>query len=152
MKDMPDAREHPRLIEPVREALRVLARPYVIENVMGAPLVDPVLLCGTMFGLGAAGFELQRHRLFETSFPVVPPSLCKHELPVIGVYGGHVRCRSTKFWRDGGRDFPGYDKKRLALGAMGVTHAMTMNELSESIPPAYTEFIGTTLLGNVIAL
>lgn len=151
MKDMPDAREHPKLIGEVRELLLGLGLPYVIENVVGARvhMESPALLCGTMFGLSAAGFELQRHRLFETSFPLIPPSGCKHELPVIGVYGGHVRCRSTKFWRNGGRDFPGYSKKQLAMTAMGVTHRMTMDELSEAIPPAYTEFIGRQLLAAV---
>ncbi len=151
MKDMPDAREHPKLIGEVRDLLKELGRPYVIENVVGARahMIDPVLLCGTMFGLGDAGFELQRHRLFETSFPVLPPSGCKHELPVIGVYGGHVRCRSTKFWRNGGRDFPGYDKKQLAMTVMGVTHRMTMNELSEAIPPQYAEYVGRQLLATL---
>lgn len=150
MKDMPDAREHPRLIGPVRELLRVIGKPYVIENVVGArsELVDPVLLCGTMFGLSAAGFELQRHRLFETSFPLAAPGGCRHELPVIGVYGGHVRCRSNRFWR-GGADFPGFDKKQLAMTAMGVSHPMTMVELSEAIPPQYTEFVGRRLMAHL---
>lgn len=149
MKNMPDARQHPQLVEPIRKLLVEIGRPYVIENVVGAPLVDPVLLCGTMFGLSVAGFELQRHRLFECSIPVTAPSICKHALPVIGVYGGHVRCRSTKFWRNGGRDFPGYDRKQLAMSAMGVSHKMTMGELSEAIPPAYTEHIGRQLLAAV---
>lgn len=146
MKNMPDAREHPDLVSPVRDLLQASGLPYVIENVEGAPLRDPVTLCGTMLGLGAAGFELRRHRLFESSIPLMAPARCNHVNPVIGVYGGHVRCRSTKFWRNGGADFPGYDKKRLAMAAMGVGHHMTMNELSEAIPPAYSEYIGRQLI------
>lgn len=146
MKHMPDAKEHAELVDPVRELLAATGRPYVIENVAGAPLRDPLTLCGTMFGLGAAGFELQRHRLFESNVMLMTPGECNHVSPVIGVYGGHVRCRSTKFWRNGGADFPGYDKKQLALDAMGVEHHMTMNELSEAIPPAYTEYVGLRVM------
>ena len=146
MRNMPDARPHPRLIEPVREMLAASGKPYVIENVPGAPLDDPVLLCGSMFGLGADGFELRRHRLFETNWHLFLPGPCRHRNPVIGVYGGHVRCRSSKYWRASGADFPGRDKKHLAMTAMGVEHPMTMNELSEAIPPAYTRFVGEQLL------
>ncbi len=146
MRDMPDARVHPRLIEPTRHRLEMSGLPYVIENVPGAPLQDPIMLCGTMFDLQSHGFQLRRHRLFESNLPISPPRPCSHRQPVIGVYGGHVRCRSTLFWRDGGADFPGYDKKNLALQAMGIEHPMTMNELSEAIPPAYTEHIGRQLL------
>lgn len=155
MRDMPDAREHPRLIGEVRKLLRCAGKPYVIENVEGARahMLNPLLLCGTMFGLGAAGFELQRHRLFETSFPAAaPPRRCEHRLPVIGIYGGHVRCRSAKFWRNGGGDFPGYDRKALAKEAMGIDHTVTMNELSEAIPPAYTEWIGNQLMEGLGSL
>ena len=149
MRHMPDARPHPRLIEPTRKLLQQTGLPYVIENVVGAPLIEPIMLCGSMFGLQAEGFQLQRHRLFESNITLNMPASCDHRQPTIGVYGGHVRCRSAKFWRNGGADFPGYDKKQLALQAMGIDHHMTMNELSESIPPAYTEYIGTQLLATI---
>jgi DNA (cytosine-5)-methyltransferase 1 len=142
MKHMPDAKDHPELIEPTRELLERVDVPWVIENVIGAPLNNAMVLCGTMFGLGAAGFSLQRHRQFETNFDVEAPGECNHAKPTIGIYGGHVRCRSTKFWRNTGADFPGYDKKALAIEAMGGTHWMTMNQMSEAIPPAYTEHVG----------
>jgi DNA (cytosine-5)-methyltransferase 1 len=146
MRNMPDARTHPELVAPIRELLQAIGLPYVIENVVGAPLQNPMLLCGSMFGLQAEGFQLRRHRLFESNMNLMLPGPCAHTSPVIGVYGGHVRCRSTKFWRAGAADFPGYDKKRLAMTAMGVEHRMTMDELSEAIPPTYTEFIGAQLL------
>lgn len=151
MRHMPDAKHHPELIEPTRELLELFDVPWVIENVIGAPLIDAMVLCGTMFGLGAAGFALQRHRQFETNFNIEAPGDCDHDKPTIGIYGGHVRCRSTKFWRNTGADFPGYDKKALAVEAMGGTHWMTMNQMSEAIPPAYTEYIGEQLMNEVIA-
>lgn len=145
MRHMPDAKVHPELIEPTRELLNELGIPWVIENVSGAPLLDAVTLCGSMFGLGAAGFSLQRHRQFESNIELNVPSACNHSGPTIGVYGGHVRCRSSKFWRATGADFPGMDKKALANEAMGIDW-MTMNQLSEAIPPAYSKHIGQLLM------
>lgn len=146
MKHMPDARTHQNLVGATRDLLLKTGLPYVIENVVGAPLQNPTMLCGSMFGLRAEGFSLQRHRLFESNVPIDAPRLCQHTGPTIGVYGGHIRCRSAKFWRNGGADFPGYDKKQMAMIAMGIDHHMTMNELSEAIPPPYTKHIGTQLL------
>src|SRR5690554_2039294 len=45
------AGNHPDLLEPTREAVRATGLPYVIENVEGAPLLDPLTLCGSEFGL-----------------------------------------------------------------------------------------------------
>ena len=64
----------PRLVEPVREMLKASGKPYVIENVEGAPLLDYVVLCGTMF----PGLRVIRHRLFESNFPIAVPKHRKH--------------------------------------------------------------------------
>jgi len=148
MKHMPDAKQHPELVEPVREMLQEWGGPYAIENVEGAPLLDPITLCGSMFDLGVLGFQLRRHRLFESNVALLPPRDCAHRQPTIGIYGGHVRCRSKKFWRDTAADFPGYDKPTLACAAMGAGW-MTMGELSEAIPPAYTQHVGAQLLAVI---
>lgn len=61
---------HPDLIGPTRFRLTESGKPYVIENVVGAPLLKPTLLQGTMFGL-----RTERKRLFETSFLLPMPPL-----------------------------------------------------------------------------
>ena len=75
---------HPRLIEPAREVLDGIGIPYVIENVVGAELKDPVRLCGEMFSLGVI-----RHRLFETNWPLEQPEHVKHRGRVRGWRHGH---------------------------------------------------------------
>ena len=85
-------KDHPDLIPQTRELLHRIGRPFVIENVPGAPLVSPMTLCGTMFGLRTdCGAELRRHRLFETNWPLMCGLKCRHyqsELPcTISVHG-----------------------------------------------------------------
>jgi DNA (cytosine-5)-methyltransferase 1 len=130
-------REHPRLIEPTRELLRRVGLPYVIENVEGAPLEDPITLCGSMFGL-----EVRRHRLFECSFPISQPG-CEHETqgPVVGVYGNTGAGGNRGLERRRGRSNGVQDWRR----AMGIDW-MGVKELTQAVPPAYTEFIGHTLI------
>lgn len=137
---------HPDLIAKTRDLLIETGKPYVIENVVGAPLVNPVLLCGTMFGLQTRrGLQLRRHRLFETSFPIGLAPTCNHKngcstigqngkkMPnTIGVWG-HSGGRSK---RDGLLLF----RLRDRMDAMGINW-MTCKELSEAIPPAYTRWI-----------
>jgi DNA (cytosine-5)-methyltransferase 1 len=145
LKTMHNARRHVDLVPATRIALRALGLPYVIENVVGAPLRDPVVLCGTMFGLGVADAELRRHRLFEMSFPVLTPP-CRHRSSrTIGIYGEGCRDSRRKF-----------DK---AIPEFTVEHGrrvmetpwMTLAELCQAIPPAYTAFIGAGLLEEVRA-
>jgi len=146
MRHAPGAKGAPRLINHVRDLLNATGLPWVIENVEAAveEMKNPVLLCGTMFGLGAQGHELQRHRLFETSFPVAPLQ-CRHTgKPVIGVYGGHARCRSAKHGGRGTKDIWDGGHLSAASEALGIDW-MTLSELSEAIPPAYTEYLGWQL-------
>jgi DNA (cytosine-5)-methyltransferase 1 len=141
LKAMHNAKQHVDLIAATRALLIASGRPYVIENVPGAPLINPIKLRGTMFGLGVAGkAQLIRERWFETSFPVGPlPDDEPHpDLPVIGVYGGHVRNRSRPV---GTHHAPGSDFT-FAEGreAMQIFH-MNLGEMSQAIPPIYSEWL-----------
>lgn len=146
LKHAHNAKKHQNLIPGTRRLLNKLCLPWVIENVPGAPLKNPFTLCGSMFGLTIASpsfgnFELRRHRIFETSFEVEPPR-CQHYHPVVGVYGGHIRVRAASAGGRGTVDLPGEDRPALAARAMGMEgEGLTMNELSQAIPPAYSKFI-----------
>ncbi len=118
---------------------------YCLENVVGAPLRDPVWLTGTMFGLGAkvgdVWFQLERKRGFEATFEIVPPAdKARSDLPKVGVYGGHARNRSKEWGGRGTRDFPGHSQRDIASRAMDISN-MTLVEMSEAIPPAFSEHI-----------
>lgn len=132
--------DHPDLVAPVRDWLEAVEVPFVLENVEGAPLHSPLMLCGSMFGLGSQGYGLRRHRIFEGGggFEIGwAPASCHHEGPALPVYG-HAGGKSK---RDG-LTFPGTDAWREGMGI----HWMTGKELAESIPPAYTEWIGSQLI------
>lgn len=152
-----DKSRHVNLIPPTRALLLATGKPFVMENVPGARahLVEPVSLTGTMFGCKmrtAAGrtFMLERERLFETNWGLTAPADPGSRGRLIAnVFGGHLRCRSKGFRTGKGTgrtvDFPGEDRPALARQLMGMPWA-SMNELSEAVPPAYTEFIGRQLL------
>ena len=143
MKTMHNARPHEDQIPATRAVLIGSGVPYVIENVEGAPLTNPVILCGTMFGLGTDDAELRRHRLFEVNWPLFLRPQCEHgrKPRVIGVYGGHGRDRRRNV---NTQDFPTTARRK----AMGIDW-MTSTELSQAIPPAYTEWIGRQLLSQM---
>jgi DNA (cytosine-5)-methyltransferase 1 len=147
MKTMPDAKDHVDLIPQTRALLRASGVPYVIENVEGAPLINPVRLCGSMFNLGAQGCRLERHRLFESSFPLTAPEHHHDARPVIGVYGGHARRRAASAGGRGTRDVWEGGHRAAASQALGIDW-MNLDELSESIPPAYSEFIARAWLAK----
>jgi DNA (cytosine-5)-methyltransferase 1 len=145
MKTMPDARAHVDLIPATRGMLRASGKPYVIENVVGARrhLINPVMLCGSMFGLGANGAQLQRHRLFESNLMLMTPGPCRHSTPTIGIYG--EGCRDSRRKHD--KTIPEFTVVH-GREAMGMPWA-SIAELCEAIPPAYTGFIGEQLLAHL---
>lgn len=137
-----NAESYPRLIEEVRCLLKSIGRPYAIENVEGArrEMKNFVMLCGTMFGL-----RVRRHRLFECD-PMIAmsPMTCYHYLRV--VKKGMKPDRNKHFAAIYGH----FSDKEYGREAMDINW-MSSDELSEAIPPAYTEYIGGYLLRAIEA-
>lgn len=143
-------KDHPELVPTSRWLVRKTGLPYIIENVPGAPLRDPVILCGTMFHLRAADedgtpLHLRRHRQFESNVWLVPPGRCHHQrgVRVAGVYGGGSTYREKGSFRGG--YVPHAHIARVLLGI----DWMNRDELAQSIPPAYTEWLGHQLMEEV---
>lgn len=130
-------REHLDLIGPIRELLIETGLPYVIENVIGAPLIDPVLLEGQMF----EGLRTQRRRLFETNWPLELP-LLRHPLGAPHAPLG-VKPKPHEWMH-----VVGHANLPEAREAMGIDW-MSQREIAQAIPPAYTEFIGSYLLNHI---
>ena len=108
-------------VGPTRKALQATSKPYIIEAVPGVPLINPLILCGTMF----PELRVRRHRLFEC-WPVIwfPPAMC-----------------SAMCYHWGTRPLADAVKAQ----AIGIDW-MTKAELSQAIPPAYTEWLGREML------
>lgn len=124
------SKTHKNLIPEVREVLLKIGKPYVIENVIHAPLINPILLCGTMFKL-----KVFRHRKFESNFYIQQPKHYKHL--------GKTKNSITGITTDGeyisvaGHIFIVDDAKK----AMGIDW-MTAKGLSQALPPLYAEYVG----------
>ena len=134
-------KEHVDLLTPTLVRLANQKIPYVIENVLGAPLAsqatlfgtNAMTLCGSTFGLG-----VKRHRLFQTSFPVVL-SPCGRHSGLINFYAAVSRKRS-------GVQF---NRRRHFGRAMDIDWMTNEHEISEAIPPAYTKYIGEQFLAQL---
>lgn len=142
-----NADEWPDLVGTVREILTATGKPWVIENVEGSPLLDPVLLCGTMFD----GLRVIRHRLFEANFEIVPPPHIPHKAhPLVHTLDKRkAHYGKTDEWQDfvqvtGG----GNCSIASARDAMGIDW-MKKAEINEAIPPAYTQFIGLAFMEHL---
>lgn len=124
------------LIPETREALIDIGKPYIIENVPGAPLINPIRICGSSFGLG-----VRRHRDFESNMRLIG-SPCNHKAQgrPIGVYGS-MRDEIPK----GGKTADSIEQARQAMGI----DWMIWGELVEAIPPNYTRYIGDQLVRQV---
>jgi len=135
--------KHPDLVGPVRDLLIAADVNFIIENVPQAPLINPVRLCGSSFGL-----RVRRHRDFESNLPLIG-SKCDHKAQgqPVGVYGDHWDSR--EFFRPDGSKRGG---KATSLedgqDAMGIDW-MTWEDLKESIPPAYSEYLGRQALEHI---
>lgn len=145
------ALEHPDLIGPVRDLLRAVGLPYVIENVPGSPLLTPAILCGSAFNLGCVCRDgkyrqLRRHRGFESSMLLLAPE-CRHDGEPIGVYGhGGGQHATRRSGRGVNRGYMGTrDERRDAMAIDWMSHF----ELTDAIPPAYTEWVGSQLLAHL---
>ena len=132
----------PLLIEPVRDLLEQIGKPYVIENVQGAPIRRDMILCGEMFGL-----RVLRHRYFELgNWAGAAPAHQRHrgrvagwrhgqyyDGPYFAVYGNGGGKGTVAQWQD----------------AMGIDWTSDRHELAEALPPAYTEHIGGQLMAAI---
>lgn len=130
--------DYPDYIPETRDVLVGSNIDYIIENVPDAPLNHPFMLCGTMFGLG-----VRRHRLFESNIFILSPPHDK--CPAWG------KCTEATYHKEG--DYltvigkHGHIEK--AKKALGINWMKRDVELSQSIPPAYTEWIGKQILGAI---
>lgn len=134
----PNRKVYPRLIEPLRELLLTSSKPYIIENVPQAPLINPIVLCGTMF----PELRVYRHRHFESNLPLLPhPNKCNHVYSMPPLMGMYHTLDKHEFITCVGHNF----QAKSGRIAMGIEW-MTRDELAEAIPPAYTEFIGRQII------
>ena len=130
---------YPDLIEATRSSLEMTGLPYVIENVMAAPLIKErsIILCGGMFGL-----RTYRHRRFESNLQLTALEHPKHVIRT-------ATKRRRELWNQGWHvSITGDVGTYVGPEAMGIDW-MNGNELSEAIPPAYTEHIGTQLINHL---
>ncbi len=127
------SRHHQDLVSQTREMLKASGKPYVIENVPGAPLINPIALNGFMFDL-----PLDREWWFESSVPLpfvlLPPANKRAVKMGRPVAEGDIIQVVGHF-----SNVP-YARKAMGIDWMG------QKELAQAIPPAYTEWIGRKIL------
>ncbi len=133
---------YPDLIGETRDALRLGVQPWIIENVMPAPIGRDAVLCGTMFGL-----RVYRHRRFEASdlFMFVVPEHPRHKYRT---GSGHGQTQRKAHYLAGNFVTVTGNVGSYAGAAMGIDW-MTGAELSQAIPPAYSEYLGRQLLAAI---
>lgn len=137
---------YPDLVAEVRELAKATGLPWVIENVVGAPMPKTndlfgnfgITLCGTMFGK-----RIYRHRLFESSFPLDAPAGCNHSLPAWNPHNIAGRRRMNAEGMTGDLEIPW--RNEIGVDWMG------RYEAREAIPPYFTTFIGAQLLQHLKA-
>lgn len=138
LRSLQPGKAWPDLLAPTRERLLSTGVPWVIENVMGAPLTHGVVLCGGMFGL-----RTYRHRQFESNLLMWQPEHPKHV--------AKTSTRKTRKDYAAGMhisvtgDFGDW----VGAACMGIDW-MKGREIAEAIPPAYSEWIGRQLMQALV--
>lgn len=133
----------PDQITPTRAALIATGKPYIIENVPQAPLLDPIMLCGAMKEIQEIyPLLVYRHRMFESNMPLKAPEHVEHNSPVIRT---GLAFQPDRFVTVAG-NFAGAE---LARRAMGMEWAKTRRGVAQAIPPPYTEYLGKQLIAQL---
>lgn len=135
-------KDHPKLIEPVREMLDRTGKPYVLENVPRSPLRKYIKLNGTMFGLKTKKerlFELHRFEILMLPAPFENTRGMVKNGKLVGIVGHFKSCPNEII----------ANRENLAA-AYKIDWFMNRHELRQAIPPAYTEFIGRHLMKTVL--
>lgn len=135
--------EHVDLVAPTRELLIKTGKPYVIENVEGAPLINPIKLCGSQF----ENMYTQRPRLFESNIHLRKPDapVVRHKTLKLGqgpAEDGYITVAGT-------RPPKGMNEVQAKLYygfALGGIDWMSLEELTQAIPPCYTNWIGKQIV------
>lgn len=139
---------HPALVAATRDMLRASGVPWIMENVMSAPMVQAARLCGTSLGLGALCGDgvfrpMPRHRLFEASFAMlVPPCGCEG-IEALGVYG-HAGGQANRT----SADRRGYQSNRDERREAMRINWMSVSAMAQAVPPAYAEFLARQWLAQ----
>lgn len=148
--------KHPELIEPTRELLNQIGLPWIMENVVGAPLIAPIMIEGRHFGLSAPDVDgvmlkLVRPRLFEANFPLLAPTTWfpNEEYITASIYGNGGSWSPR--WRDNPERRGGYIVGKAVGSKLLDIDWMTKNELSQCIPPKFCEFVGFQLQAHIDA-
>lgn len=138
--------EHPDLVAPTRELLEGTGKPYIIENVAGSPLINPLKLFGSQF----KNLYTQRERWFESNIPLEEPEISHSKMKTPSAGNGIGEDGSISICGSGG--VRGLNSKQIRLYwgfALGGIDWMTRAELAEAIPPAYTEFLGKQIIKRI---
>jgi DNA (cytosine-5)-methyltransferase 1 len=138
-------RDYPDFIPMTRALLERTGKPYIIENVEGAPLRNPVRICGA----GIPGLRVIRHRIFESNIPLRGVD-CPDRHPLVFTHDkrkahyGQLD-QDTSFVQVTGGGNATLANKRDAMGMPWASN----HGLNEAIPPAYTEHIGRQLAAHI---